>query len=104
MVSSALLFCSKFADTEVIKHPDFPQFGVIIVNAKNLPQFEIPLDVGGRRKRIGFLFERDVGQNSLPDPEEDNVPQTIARKISASLALERKMLSLFSIIAVIPLP
>ena len=113
-MANALLYCGRYDDTKILLNPTSPRQRVLIVNLANYPQVELPLAVtpcGDDCKRIAFLYIKSDELPSKPredDSERKPTPlgrqRTAARKISASLAHERKMLSLVNVFAVLPVP
>lgn len=77
----------------------------------NYPQVELPVgDVDGSVcNRIAILYFRTADELPMPKAEEETseAPKssaTAARKISASLAHEKKMLSIVNVFAILPVP
>ena len=86
---------------------------MIVASITNLPQVECPVGqtLGGQDcKRIAFLYLKTgdslpVIQKGEGNKQSNRKERTsAARKISASLAHEKKMLSLVDVFAILPAP
>jgi hypothetical protein len=118
ILATALLYCGRYEDTVILQSAAHDTHRLIIIDLSHYAGIELPIghlpapdDDVAACARIGILyFKRPDGEDLPPvhaPANELKVPQatkSVARKISASLALERKMLSIVDVFAVLPLP
>lgn len=79
---------------------------------KHYPQVEMPLGevhTGSGDKpvlceRVAFIYFRSEDDFPVPEFPTIEKPKSAARKISASLAHEKKMLSIINVFAILPIP
>ena len=105
ILASCLLYSSRYGDTSVLMSPSHPELRLMSINLHHIPGSDPPVGEtsGGEVcSRLAILYHwacpRSEGPPTLPAPGHRG------RKMSASLALEKKMLSIVDVFAVFPLP
>jgi len=111
ILASSLLYCSRYPETEVSTLPqygeDSPDTRVILLSMANFPGTDPPIGrtpLGRECHRLAVLYHWAQPPPSPDSPVEVTVPVRNARKMSTSLALEKKMLSILDVFAMFPCP
>ena len=101
IVASALLRCGRRDedDVNVIAMPENSRFGVIVVDLKGLPQMHLSNEDKGFK--LALVYARMPQEVDVASTRPKSM--TPARKISASLAHEKMLLSLFNLFAIFPI-
>ena len=108
ILATCLLYCSRYEDTLVSVSPQYEDMRMMKINLQNIPGSDPPVGStvsGVACSHLAILYHWSCPRSppstsSLLPPQRNSA----SRKISASLALERKMLSIVDVFAVIPLP
>ena len=122
ILASGLLYCGRYDDTEVRQNPNDDSMRLILIHMANYPQAEDPVGevpdpvdpakVTRACTRVGFLYSMRAptptptpssSTSSSASSEVVKARTTPAGKISASLAHEKKMLSLVNVFAMLPM-
>ena len=108
ILATCLLYCSRYADTGVSVSSKFEDMRMMKINLENIPGSDPPVGstVSGLAcSHLAILYHWSCPRSSASTSGLATTGgQRNSRKISASLALERKMLSIVDVFAVIPLP
>jgi len=130
ILASSLLYCSRHQDTRLVYLPsDFPDTRLLILNMSNYMGADPPIGRtpgGSECSRLAVLYhwagQRDSGSDSGCDtPTEEKVPKKVepeekpagnklmvrvptARRLSNSLALEKRMMDVMDVFAIFPCP
>ena len=111
ILATCLLYCSRYQDTRVIMIKQQPQCRMMIINLDNIPGSDPPVGhtpAGEACSSLAILYHwscpRSVVTTNVSQHQTSPGPASRGRKISASLALEKKMLSIVDVFAVLPSP
>merc|ERR1711915_211966 len=109
LLARALLFCARYQDTQLLASNTFSGYHIMLVSLSNLPGSDLPLGqppLGKPCSRLAVLFhwaDTEMGQESASTEERVQTSGRI-RTFSSSLAMERKILSISDVFAIIPCP
>ena len=108
ILASCLLYCSRYPDTLVSLSHRYQDLRLMRVNLDNIRGSDPPVGrtVSGRAcSQLAILYHWTCPvTSSASSPAAASQRGGASRKLSASLALERKMLSIVDVFAIIPLP
>ena len=112
ILASCLLYSSRYEDTKVMMSEEHPGLRMMMINLRNIPGSDPPIgktSSGEDCCQLAILYHwtcpRTDSPSSIPlsgSTPGQNVRASRGRKISASLALEKKMLSIVDVFAVFP--
>ena len=105
IMANCLLFCGRYEDTEILQNPENNQQRMLLINAEHFPNIRLPvgeLSDGISCRRLAMIYYKR--QEMEKPPTAKSFAKNPTRKISASLALEKKMLAHIHLVAVAPAP
>ena len=108
ILATSLLYCGRYEDTKVAVSSNDPSCRMLLVSLSNFPGSDPPAGhtpCGQPCPRLAILYHWASPQVGTAGPHQQQTrTRNNARKISASLALERKMLSIVDVFAIFPCP
>ena len=114
ILASCLLYSSRYEDTKIMISQEHQGMRMMVINLRNIPGSDPPIgktSSGEECCHLAILYHwtcpRTDSNSSIPlsgSAPGQNVRASRGRKISASLALEKKMLSIVDVFAVFPVP
>merc|ERR1711872_136378 len=96
LLATSLLYCGRYEDTVILSCPQQPSTKILLISMSNLPGSDPPIGctpLGQACSRLAVFYRWDNPQPAIPAPQL----RAPARKISESLALEKKMLSIVDV-------
>ena len=110
ILATSLLYCGRYEDTQVAVSSSDPSCRMVLVSLSNLPGSDLPVGhtpCGDPCNSLAILYHW-AANNKVQEQQQQEQQQSRnknnARKISASLALEKKMLSIVDVFAIFPCP
>eukprot|EP00092_Neocalanus_flemingeri_P010917 GFUD01011760.1.p1 GENE.GFUD01011760.1~~GFUD01011760.1.p1 ORF type:complete len:225 (+),score=42.79 GFUD01011760.1:174-848(+) len=108
ILATSLLYCGRYEDTQVAVSSKDPSCRMLLVSLSNFPGSDPPAGhtpSGQPCPRLAILYHWASPQVGAKGPNQEQTrTRNNSRKISASLALERKMLSIVDVFAIFPCP
>ena len=108
ILATSLLYCGRYEDTQVAVSSSDPSCRMLLVSLSNFPGSDPPAGhtpCGQPCPRLAILYHWANPKVGTPAHHQQKTStRNNARKISASLALEKKMLSIVDVFAILPCP
>jgi hypothetical protein len=108
ILATSLLYCGRYEDTQVAVSSSDSTCRMLLVSLSNFPGSDPPAGhtpCGKPCPRLAILYHWANTKVGTPAThQQETRTRNNARKISASLALEKKMLSIVDVFAIIPCP